>query len=148
GLGETKLGEDAVHVLGDRSLRHPQPASDPDVRATLSHEREHLTLARRQLDERVVDSPRRDELLNERRVNDRAALDDALERLEEVIYMRAAALQQIPAPLATGEEPHGMLHFNVRRENEDPHIRVLLADRVRRLETFRRMRRWHPDVDQ
>lgn len=41
-----------------------------------------------------------------------------------------------------------MLHFDVRRENHDPHIRILVANCVRRLETFRRVRGGHADVDE
>ena len=117
------------------------------VRATLGHQREHLALARRQLVEWVIDAPRRDELLNERRVDDRTAFDDALERLEEVVHVRDATLQQIPASLATGEEIHRVLDLHVGRENEDPHVGILRADGVRRLEPFRRVCGWHADVD-
>src|SRR5262249_26180115 len=90
---------------------------------------------------------RRDELLHEGRVDDGTTLDDALERLEKVVHIRDAALQQISAPLAADEEIHRMLYFDVGREHEYPEARILRAYRVRRLETFRRVCRRHADVD-
>ena len=93
GLRETKLGEDAVDMLGDCSLGDPQTAGDPGIGSALGHQREHFAFARRQLIERIVDPPRRDKLLNERRVNDRPASDDVLEGLEEVVHVRDATFQ-------------------------------------------------------
>lgn len=38
GLGEVELGEDALHVLFDRSDREDKRLGDPGVRATLGHQ--------------------------------------------------------------------------------------------------------------
>ncbi len=144
---ETELGEDAADVLGDRAFGHPQTTGNSGVRATFGHKREHLALARRQLIERVVDALGRDELLNQRWVDDRTAPDDAFERLNEVVHVRDATLQQVPASLATGEETHRVLKLDMGRENENSRVRILRANRVRRLETLRRLCRWHADID-
>src|SRR3954454_15670782 len=140
-LGKAELGEDAVNMLGERTLGHPQTACDPGGRAALGHERERLALARLQFVERVVDAPCCNELLNERWVDNRTSSDDALDGLEKVVHVSDAALQQITASLATCEETQRMLHLHVGRENKDPYIGVLGADCVRRLETFPRLAR-------
>ena len=41
-----------------------------------------------------------------------------------------------------------MLHVDVRREDEDAHLRELLTDHARRFEALGRVRRRHPDVDE
>src|SRR4051812_19721846 len=85
-------------------LRDPQTTRDAGVRAALGHEREHLALARREHVERVLDPPGGDELLHERGIDDRSSSDDPLERLDEVVDVRDAALQEVAAALAAGEQ--------------------------------------------
>src|SRR5690349_13373049 len=95
-LGEAELGEDALHVLRHRSFGDPQPTGNPRVGSAFGHEGENVALARRQAGKRIVDPTRRDELLYEHRIDDRTSLDDALDRLQEVVDVRDATLQQIP----------------------------------------------------
>ncbi len=146
-LGETELREDALHVLRYRSLGNPEATGDSGIGAALGHQRKHLALARGQVGERVVDALRRDELLNEGRVDDRPAPDDALERLEEVVHIRDSTLQQVSASPATGEEGHRVLDLDVGRKDENPYLGILRADCIRHLEPFGRVRGRHADVD-
>ena len=94
GLGKSQLGEDAVDVLLDGPLRHPQQSADACVGPAFRHQLEHLALARRQDVERVVRPARGDQLLNERRVDDGSPRDDPLDELtpreREVLELMAS----------------------------------------------------------
>ena len=135
-----------MHVLLDRSFGHPQLARDAGVRAAFGHQREHLALARGEALERVVDAPRGYQLLDERGVDDRGALDDPLERLDEVLHVCHAALQQVADALPAAEEVHRVLDLDVCGENEDRGLRSFLTNHPRRLEPFGRVVGRHPDV--
>ena len=88
GLAERQLGQDAAHVLLDGALGHPQLAGDTSVGSAFGHELEDLPLTRRQVAERVCDRARGDELPDQRGVDDRAAVGDPLDVLEEVARPR------------------------------------------------------------
>ena len=134
-------------MLLDRSLGDPELMGDAGVRAALGHEREHLALARREDVERVVGATGGDELLDERWIDDRRSLDDPLERLDELVHVGHAALQQVAAALAAREQVRRLLDLDVRGENEDRGLRKLLADHAGGIETFGRVAGRHPDVD-
>jgi hypothetical protein len=87
------------------------------------------------------------ELLDERRIDDRPSLDDPLERFDEFVHVRHAALQQVATALAAGEQVRRLLDLDVRGENEDRDLREFFADRARGIEPFARVAGWHPDVD-
>ena len=65
GLGQPELGQDAVHVLLNGSLRDPKAPPDAGVGAPFGHQREHVALATGELLEGILDIPRRNELLNQ-----------------------------------------------------------------------------------
>ena len=88
-----------------------------------------------------------DELLDERGIDDRSSLDDPLQRLDELVHVRDAALQQVATALAAGQEFGRPLDLNVSGENDDCRLRELLADGRGGIETFAGMGRRHPDVD-
>ena len=69
GLGQAELRQDAVHVLLDGSLGDPEAAPNAGIGAPFGHQRKHVALARSELLERIIDVPRRDELLNQRGVD-------------------------------------------------------------------------------
>jgi signal transduction histidine kinase len=77
---------------------------NPGIRASLGHQREHLPLPRREVVERVARAARRYELLHERRIDHRPALDDPLERLDELVHVGDAALEQVAARPANLED--------------------------------------------
>jgi hypothetical protein len=87
---------------------------DAGVRAAFGHKREHLALARRKHVEGVFYAARGDELLDERGIDDRSSPDDPLERLDEFVHVRDAALQQVAAALAAGEQVRRLLDLDVR----------------------------------
>jgi hypothetical protein len=70
GLRQAQLPQDAVHVILDRSLGDPQAPSDTGVGASLRHQAEYVTLARRELVERIVGPPGLHELLDKSRIDD------------------------------------------------------------------------------
>jgi hypothetical protein len=146
-LGQRELHHDAVHVSLDRALCDPESSCDAGVRASLRHQSEHLTLARRQNVERIFEATGRDKLANKSRIHHRRALDDPFERLEENVKLRDARLQHVANALSSLEQLRRSLNLDVRGQNDDCHVRKLFADRRRSLEPFARMSRRHADVD-
>ena len=146
GLRKPQLAEDAVHVLRDGPVRHPQATCDTGVRSALGHQRQDLSLTRSQLLEWVVDPTRSNEGLDKRRIDGGATPRDPLEGFEKLAHVRNAALQEVAASVTTRQELRGVLHLDVGREDEDPNIWKLLPDRAGGLETLRRVRRWHPNI--
>ena len=134
-------------MLLDGRLGDPQRVRNTRVRAALCHQGEHLPLARRQDVERVPHAACGNELLYERGINDRGALDDPLERVDEVLDVRDAALEQVTAPLAAREQRGRALHLHVRGESDDGGIRKLLADRFCGFEALGRVRGRHANID-
>src|SRR3954452_13567043 len=76
-LGQAELRKDAVHMLLDGSLGDPESPADAGVGAPFGHQREHVALASGEVLERIVGIPHRHELLDESRVDDRAATGDS-----------------------------------------------------------------------
>src|SRR5918996_5642394 len=147
GLREEELYEDAVHVLLDRALGDPQPPRDAAVGPAFSHQRENLALARRELLERIVGRAGGDKLDDQRRVDDRTAAAKAVDALKELVDVRNPALQQVAASLPARQERRRVLDLDVGREDKDRRLRDLVANGLCRPETFRRVIRRHPDVD-
>jgi hypothetical protein len=70
------------------------------------------------------------------RAGDGAALDDALERLDELGDVGDAALQQVTAALAAREQVHGVLDLDVCGEDEDGGLGGLFTDLASGVEPF------------
>ena len=87
-------------MLLDRSLGEPELTGDAGVRAALGHQRQHLAFACREDRERVVASSNLDQCLHETRVDDRSARRDPPQRLDELVDVEDAALEQVADPLA------------------------------------------------
>ena len=134
-------------MLLDRRLGDPQRVRDAGIRASFRHQREHLPLPRREYVEWVVSTASGHELLHERRVHDRRAFDDPLERLDELVHIGHATLEQVAAPLATGEQRGRPLHLDVGGQRDDGGVGKLLAYRLGSFETLARVRGRHADVD-
>jgi hypothetical protein len=113
----------------------------------LRHQREYLALAGRQLRERIVTVALREELLHERWVDDRAAVGDALQSVDDVAHLHDPALQQVADPLAALEQVERLVDLDVCREDQDPDLRELGADTSRRVEALQFLRGRHADVD-
>jgi hypothetical protein len=145
--GEVKLHEDAAHVLLDGAFGDVEAMRDAIVGASFRHEGEHLTFPRRQLGQWIVAPARADESLDERGIENRAAVSYALDRLEEVAGSHHPALQQVADPLPALEQVHRRLDLDMSRKQENPDLRELGPNRARRLEALGRIRRWHPNVD-
>jgi membrane-associated phospholipid phosphatase len=146
GFRQAQLHEDAAHVLFHGPLCHPQHARDPRVGTALRHELEHLAFPGRQRVERVVHAAGRDKFLDEDRIHDRGAADDPLQRLDEVVDVGNAALQQVAAALTAGEQVHRVLDLDVRRQDQDGDHGELGTDHPGRVQAFGGMAGRHPDV--
>ena len=146
--GETKLPEDARHVLLDRAQRHHHLLGDRLVRAALRHQLEHLALARRQLRERIVAAPPADEPRDHLRVERGAAVRDPFHRGGELLHVGDAVLEQVADALGVSlEQLERVAGLDVLREHEHADSRVALADLLRGAEPLVGVGRRHPDVD-
>jgi CHASE3 domain len=147
GLLQVQLGEDAAYMLFDGSFGDPQPPSYSRIGAAFGHLSQHLSLPQAEHSQRVVSVAGGDQLGDECRVDRRPALGDPLQRFDELLHVGDAALEEITNTLATGQQLHGVVHLDVRRQDQDADPGMLLADLPGSLETFRGMCRGHPDVD-
>jgi PAS domain S-box-containing protein len=147
GLRQVEFLQNMPYVLLDGSLGDPQAAGDPGVRAAFGHQGQHLLLARTEALQGVVVPRRGDQFLNQGRVDDRPPLDDAVERLDEVVHVGDAVLQQVTAPASGADQVHRLLDLDVGGKHQDGHVGKLRADHPGRLEALGRVAGWHPDVD-
>src|SRR6187455_670776 len=142
-----ELAEDRAHVRLDGSLRQPELLRDPRVRAALRHQPEHLALARRQLVERVVAGLGDEELLDDLRVERAAAAAHTRCRLEELVDVQDAVLQEVAEAAARADELDRVVRLDVLREHEDGRLRVPLPDLGGRAHALVLVRRRHAYVD-
>jgi hypothetical protein len=77
---EAEFPEDAAHMLLHRALGDDESCCDGGIRATLGHERQHLSLARAELLERAGTY---DELTDDLGIECGAAAGDALDGVED-----------------------------------------------------------------
>jgi signal transduction histidine kinase len=144
---EVELHENAAHVLLDGSRGDEERACDAGIRTTLGHQRENFALPGAEDVERVAHVAGGDELAHEHGIDDRTAAYDPLERVDEVVDVGDATLQDVAATRAAGEEVGRLLDVDVCGQQHDRSVGQLLTDRACRLETFVGVVRRHPDVD-
>ena len=110
--GEAQLGEDILHVFGDRSLADDQGLSQDTVRAALDDQRRDLALARRQPIKGLLGRParrgRRDLLelradAAHKAVMQRLVGKSGSQRGNERLDLGARLLRRITAGLRLGE---------------------------------------------
>lgn len=89
----------------------------------------------------------RDKLGDESRVDHRATPHQALQRIDEVVHVDDAALQQISAPLAAGQETHGVLDLDMRGKDKDGDVRKFRTNLAGCVEAFGGVTGRHPNVD-
>ena len=111
--------------------------ADPGVGAPLRHQGEHLTLACGEHGERVVRSTGADEFLHQGRVDHRVPVRDPLDRLDEFAHVGDPALEEVPDPLAGGQQFHGLFDLDKRRQHEDPDVGELLPDGAGSIQALR-----------
>ena len=76
----------------------------------------------------------------------RAALDDACERVQELVHVGDAALEQVADPTSTGQQLHRVLDLSVGGQHQDAGIRQFIPDHPGRLQPFCGVGGRHPDV--
>jgi hypothetical protein len=146
GLRDAQLHENAAHVLLDRALRDPQLVGDAGIRPALGHESQHFSFPRREVLQGVVDTAGGEQFLDESRIDDRGALEDPVERGEEVLHVADPVLEQVAGAPSAREQLRGLLHLDVRGQHQDGRLRQFPTDHPRRLEPLAGPRGWHPDV--
>jgi hypothetical protein len=82
-----------------------------------------------------------------RRVDHRAAPDDPLQRVQELLQVGDATLEQVADSPAAGPQGHGVLDLGMGRQDQDGGLGVLLADDLGRHKPFGGVGGWHADVD-
>jgi hypothetical protein len=131
--GQTELPEDARHVLLDGTQGDEQSLRDRLVRAPFGHRFEDFPLARRQLVEGVALPSPAHELVDDRRVQGRAALPYAPHCSRELLEIGDSVLEQIADALGgLREQVHGVVRLDVLRKDENARARVPLPDLLRR----------------
>ena len=144
---QPELREDAPDVLFDGTFCDDESGRDAAVRVSFGHQREDVSFTPRQLCKRVVSLALCDKLADKSRVDYRAAVRNAIERIDEVIRLHDPALKQIADASAPLQEVKRRVDLDVSRQDEDPDLGELGADRSRGVEAFPGLRRRHPDVD-
>ena len=125
---EAELGEDRADVLLDGPLGDDEPRGDRAVRAALGHQREHLTLARAEIVERVAAAGAGEELADHLGVDRGAAGGDPVDGLEEVARLGHAVLEQVPDTARIASEQLARVALlDVLREDEHRERRVTIA---------------------
>src|ERR1700751_3782957 len=102
--GQTQLSKDRADMFLDGRLGDPQRVPDACIRPSLRHQCQHLALSWREDVEWVLRAACSDNLLYERWLHPRCALEDPLERLHELVHVGHATLEQVAAPLAAGQQ--------------------------------------------
>src|SRR3954465_12115796 len=105
-LGEAELREDRVGVLLDRSLREDEGLGDRRVRFAGRHLVEDLGLPRGQTVEIGLRAggSRRHELFDDLRIDDRAAVGDLADGVDQLVDVADPLLQQVGPALGPARE--------------------------------------------
>ena len=133
-----------------RSVRNSD-VGDRRVVLALRHVRQDLALAVGELRERRVRHPvlRRDQRLDDLRVEDRAAARDLVQRADQLVDVGDPFLQQVAEPAgAVLQQVVGVVLLDELREHDDADLRMARADLLGRLDPFVRARGGHADVGQ
>ena len=98
--------------------------------------------------ERAVVAAAAEHLGDDLGVEDRAAVVDTPHRVDEAVDLGDPVLEQVADALAArGQQVDRVVLLDVLREDEDPGLRQLLADRRRRPQAVVGVVGGHPDVD-
>jgi hypothetical protein len=101
----------------DRALRQPQAGGHPCVRPALRHQGEDLQLA---LGQRVQGRTAPHERRDDHRVERTATASDAPDRVEELVDVEHAVLQQVAEPLPAADQLERELRLDVLGQHQDP----------------------------
>jgi len=146
--GQAELSEDRADVGLHGLLRDPELSGDSGIRLPFRHEAEHLAFARGELGQGVVVLRRKEELLHDLGVERRAAVADAFRRLEEVVDVEHAVLEEIAEAAAGADERDGVAALHVLGENEHRRVGMEPADLHGRQHPLVLVGRGHPHVDE
>src|SRR5215212_6716737 len=146
--GQVELAEDRGHVPLDRPLGDDELGRDRAVRPPLRHQRQHLALPRGQRCEGVVAFAPAEHVRDHLGVEDRAALTDTADGVDEAADLGDPVLEQVADAVgAIGEQLDRVALLDVLGEHEDAGSGQLRADDPGRLEALVDVRGGHADVD-
>ncbi len=136
--------EELLDVVGDGLGRGPPRGGDGLDGLALGHEAEELLLVLRQI---PLHRDRGDEGVDDGRVEGGATTGHGPHRLDELVPLGEAVLEQVPVAGGTvGQEADGVLGVVVLREDDDPCAGVTLAQLPGRLDALPLERGGHADV--
>ena len=137
-----------MHVRLDGALGDEEPPADSLVREPFGDEPEHLALALAELVDRIGSRRRREQPRDDRRVDDRLALAEPPQRVDEHRGIADAVLEQVAGALGVLlEQPHREARLDVLGEHEHADPGVELPDPLRGDDPLVGVRRRHADVD-
>src|SRR6476661_2935562 len=122
-LAQAELEEDRVDVALDRALRDDKLVGDRRVTPALGDHREDLQLALGEFAQRrvVALGARCDELVDDDRVDERAALGHLADRAGECRRVAQPVLEQVRAARrSTLQQRHRIRRLDVLAEHDDP----------------------------
>jgi hypothetical protein len=145
---QSELAEDARDVLLHRPRRDDERLGDPRVGAAFGHQLENLALARRQVSQRVVPAPFREQGGDDDRIDRRPTGAEPRHGVDEVLDVRDPVFEQISRPLSgVREQLQRQPDLDVLGQDKYADIGVLGAYLERRLQPLVAVGRWKPDVD-
>ena len=126
---QVQLPEDRGDVRLDRPLGEDEPLGDGVVRQALRDQAKHLALARGEGSQGVMPSTTAQEPRHDRGIDDRLAIDDAAERIDDDRGVDHPFLEQVADALGVlRDESESPRRFDVLRQDEDTHVREGVAD--------------------
>src|SRR6266540_309471 len=123
---ETELDEDVRDVGLDRAVGEPEAPGDTDVRSSLGHESEDLPLPGGQGSQWVVGGDRGDEPHHDFGVQRGAAGGDPTQRVEEVVHVEHAVLQEVAEP-AGADQADRVAGLDVLGKQHDAEVGVAVT---------------------
>jgi hypothetical protein len=145
---QPQLREDRPNVALDRLELERQPFSDRRIRTPFGHEAQDLPLSWRQLVQRGMAPLTSEQPGDDLGIDDRLAGCDSSDGVGEVGQSGHAFLEQVADPgRILPQEVDCIAGLDILREHEDRDRWMVRPNPARRLEAFRGVGRWHPNVD-
>ena len=100
-------------MLLDGPLGHPDATRDTGIGASLGHQRQHLLLASTQHGQWIVTSTCRHQFLDQTGVDDRAAVGNSPQVVNELGDLGDPTLEQVADALSAGQKLRRVLDLDV-----------------------------------
>jgi hypothetical protein len=149
GVGlEPELAEDDPDVGFHGALGQAEHGGDRQVGPAFRDQLQHIAFTRRQVVEGAAGTRAPEQRRDDLRIDDGPACGHPLDGIEEFGEVGHSILEQVTdAPRGVAQEPDDVLCLDVLRQDQEPDLGGSLADRDGSIESLRRLRRRHPDID-